>query len=361
MHLRGLFYIFLLIGLARFANAQSSLLPDSLADAPDSVKCWHLRELGDQLIVKGKMPEAKAAYQQALELAQAAKRPVDIGMGYRSLGYWYQNANDYGKTLDLYHQALRIFHRHAPNRAVRVYLRIGQSYLYLKDPDKARSYFQRGLTVARQQRDTSDAVHFYGSLSIVEKDQKNYPKAIQYSQTALKLYQQQKNKLEYNVTLLNQALLYKDMGQYKTAEAQLKEVAAYSRQANDKEMLAYVDINLPNVLLPLNRLDEAEAASRRALAWINRTGVNQFSMHEEVYGHLSRIAERRGNYQQALAFYKLQMAAHDSVFNSAKNQQIAELDARYQTREQEARIQLLNESNALKDRQIWAGVGECCC
>ena len=157
-------------------------------------------------------------------------------------------------------------------------------------------------------------------------------------------------------SLVTAGLRYKSMGQYVRSEQVFRQALAYANKANDDLMRGYTQASLPYALIPQNKLDEAEHYCRLALDWVERTGTAKFSMSEDIYSHLSRIWEKRGDNKQALLFYKRQMANHDSVFNEMKNRQITELETRYQTRQKEDHIKQLDATNAHQSRQIWAGV-----
>lgn len=341
-----------------YANAQKYTLPDSVANAPDSVKSWHFREAVDRFIRENKLAESKEAARQAIDFAQATHHPLDLGMAYRSMGHWYQTVSEYNQALSWYHRSLDILlQEKSLKRAAHLYQRIGQCHIQMNAPDKARPYLRKGLGLARQIRDTTTIADMCSSLAIVEKQSENYRQAIAYGQQALNAYRQRGMWQDYNIVLINQGLLYKSMGQYGVAEEHFRRAADYARRHNDEAILGYVDANLPNVLIPQGRLDEAEAASRRALAWSRKTGQAPLDFQQEVYGHLSRIYEQRGDYKQALAYYRQQVMARDSLFNETKNRQITELETRYQVREQEARIDQLAGSNARNARNFWLAIG----
>ncbi|GAB3953525.1 hypothetical protein GCM10028805_37420 [Spirosoma harenae] len=83
--------------------------------------------------------------------------------------------------------------------------------------------------------------------------------------------------------------------------------------------------------------------------------ANKHTLLIEKNGQLSQLAEKRGDFKQALHFYRLQMANRDSVFIEAKNRQFAELETRYQTRRKEENSKQLAAIDALQKGQMWAG------
>ncbi|MBD2705068.1 sensor histidine kinase [Spirosoma sp. BT702] len=88
---------------------------------------------------------------------------------------------------------------------------------------------------------------------------------------------------------------------------------------------------------------------------VSQLNANKYNLLVELNGQLSQLAEKRGDFKQALHFYRLQIANRDSVFIEAKNRQLAELETRYQTRQKEENIKQLATTNALQKQQIWIG------
>jgi len=338
--------------------AQPSLLPNSLVNAPDTTKTWMLRNIGDSLINAVKYPAAKQAYEQALSVARASGNKTDIGLGYRAIGYWYETIGDYQRAIAYYQQALTTFGLAGNQKHLAKTMSfISFSYGQLGDDKQAEFYTQKGLKMALAAGQMDQVTGFYGELAKLKSHRKQFAEAEKYTQLILDYFRRQNDSLEYHVALINASLLYKNMGQYARSERGFREVLRFSQTPGGDEMIrGYGLINIPGALIPQGKLDEAEAFCRQARAWVEQTGTSRLGMLEEVNDHLSRIAEVRGDYKQALAYYKKQIVYRDSLQSEDKNRQLAEQEVRFQTQEKEAQIRQLDEKNERQSRQIWAGV-----
>lgn len=350
--------LWLLLLLPVGLSAQPGMLPLRLANAPDSVKLWTLRHIGDSLVNVGQLVMAKNAYEQSLTLAQATGNPDAIGLGYRAVGFWYESTSDYNGAIGWYLKALTLFEQSGNHRKqAKTVSFISFCYDKLNKLPEARRYLLHGIELAKKGGYGQELNQLYGNMANLEGHSQHYGPALAYTRKILAYYSAQKDTLTYYGTLFNLALLFKNQQQYVRSEQTFRAVLAYANQHHDTFLQGYVYVSMPAVLVPQNKLDEAEAICHRAIAWVDSTGTNKQSALESVNGYLSQIWEKRGDYRQALLFYKRRTASHDSLFNATKNQQVADLETRYQTRQKEDQIKLLDAENAHQSRQLWAGAG----
>ncbi|GAB3510792.1 hypothetical protein GCM10027341_49620 [Spirosoma knui] len=346
----------LLVFSPLWLRAQSELLPASLKNAPDSVKLWTLRHIGDSLINAGQMMPARQAYEQSLTLAQAVNNLDDIGLGYRAIGYWYRTTGDSNEAIRWYLKALDTFKKSGNRRKeARTAAFIGFAYDGINKLPEARRYLLYGIELAKQGGYEHELNELYSYMANLEGQSQHFDQAMAYTQKILAFYKAQKDTVTYYGALFNLGILYKKQQQYASAEQTFRKVLAYADHYKDDFVRGYVYSSLPAVLIPQNKLDEAEQACQRALAWVDSTGTAKHTVLDEVNGYLSQIWEKRGDYRQALLFYKRHVASHDSVFNATKNQQVTELETRYQTQQKEENIKQLAATNALQQQQIWIG------
>jgi two-component sensor histidine kinase len=333
-------------------------IPGVASNAPDSTKLKKLWQIGDSLMDASQFIPSKKIIDQALAMAQAGDNKRFTGIGYRKLGRWYEATGDFSTAIAEYEKAQVLLRAsHDQRNYIRTFHFIGFCYNRLHKVKEARSYTQQGLTLAQQMGNEELVIEFYSELVNIDSQSKNYGPALLNMEKVLAYYKAKKDWPNYYGNLFNAGLLYKNMGQYGRAEQTFRQILTFADKENDDFLKGYVYASLPSVLIPLNKLDEAEAACQWALNWAEKTGRDKYSMLEEVNSHLSKLWEKRGNFQKALVYYKRQMASHDSVFNATKNQQLTELETRYQTREKEEDIRQLASTNAQQKRQLWAGTG----
>ncbi|WP_448960105.1 histidine kinase dimerization/phosphoacceptor domain -containing protein [Larkinella arboricola] len=338
--------------------AQSDFLPDSLRHAPDSVKTWTLREIGDSLIFAGQITTAKQAFVQALAIAQKSGQPADIGLGYRGMGYWHSNVGEYDQAVTWYQKALHQFEQqHRTRQYIKTLSYIIFCYTRLHQDKQALYYIKKGISMANKEGYTDLLIAFYNGYAVYADQHKQFKEALQYRKKILTYWKEKKAWQEYYISLFNMGLLYKNMKEYHRSEQAFRETLAYTQRVHDTYLQGYVLAGIPYALIPLGKLDEAENFCQQAIDWIDKTNTEKHALLVDINDHLGRIEEKRGNFQKALMYYRRQVVHKDSVFNAEKIKQVNELEARYQNREKEEQIRQLAETNARQTRQIWIGSG----
>lgn len=351
-------FVYLITWLAPCIVLAQQEQPTIESSAPDSVKIKQLWKLSDSLLNTSQFAPVKKLLEQALTIAQTGEDTHRIAIGYRKLAGFYQSTGDFATAISFYLKAQVAFKASDDQRNyIRMFNYVGFCYNRLDKTKEARQHVERGMALAQQFGYDQLLPEFYSELINIDSNSKQYASAIAYTNKVLAYYKQKKDWDTYYGTLFNAGLLYKNMGQYVRSEQAFRQSMAYAIKTNDEFLQGYINTSIPYALIPQNKLDEAEEACHKALIWAEKKGLEKHSILADVNEHLSRIYEKRGDFRQALLFYKRHIASRDSVFNATKNRQVAELEARYQTREKEENIRELAATNAHQTRQIWAGVG----
>ncbi|WP_194776969.1 sensor histidine kinase [Pararhodonellum marinum] len=100
---------------------------------------------------------------------------------------------------------------------------------------------------------------------------------------------------------------------------------------------------LAQILYDLERYDDAIDQAEKILE--TRFETQSLSHQERAYGVLAESHEAKGNYSQALAYYKDYKLISDSIYNRDLAEILAEKDAKFELVEQKAKISLLDTEN----------------
>lgn len=98
------------------------------------------------------------------------------------------------------------------------------------------------------------------------------------------------------------------------------------------------------VLIKLKRYGEAISHLEEVLTYEEHNSLNQES---EAHRLLSLAYEKKADLAQSLVHYKDYKAISDSIYNAESIQVIADKDAQYQKKEQDAEIRILNQENEI--------------
>ena len=169
--------------------------------------------------------------------------------------------------------------------------------LYEKEKDygKAEEYFRKAI-----EESPEDAVYWQAIGKHFFKEQKDPEKALSYLEKAMELGDER----TYGWMLLGE--LYDALG--RSGEARKcyeKSLKNYQKklQENPKNCCTYEGI--ADVLFHLGRLDEAEEIARQGIARQNWAFTCNKCVCYEGYEDLSKIEEKRGNYEKALEYMEI--------------------------------------------------------
>ncbi|WP_165795953.1 tetratricopeptide repeat-containing sensor histidine kinase [Siphonobacter curvatus] len=294
--------------------------------------------------------DAKMAIEALVSIAEKTKDSVLLSRAYFSFGMLEMDKSNPANAILYYQKALDISNRikHVKKQTIMLDY-IGFAYVSLKEYVTAENYFNKGLKLAEQIKDKEMIGQFNMELATVEDMRKNFSKALQYNQKALEYCE---DEIKKSTILLNRAIIYKNAGQYEESEKTYQECLRLADKLKMDYLRGYVYLNYPNTLIKLNRIDEAERYAQKALVW-SKDKPEKYRFYVEIYDILTRIAEQRNEYKQALNFHKEWVIARDSVTNFDKRQELVDAETRFRTEEKELEIKRLDEENELKSRQFW--------
>ncbi|MFD1145154.1 sensor histidine kinase [Larkinella insperata] len=357
--LRLLFVLFLPIGYGMGQTTPPTTytaLQAQVADLPDTVRFERLSDFCRHMQEKAQFDESARAIPDLMRIAQRNRNQSLLGRTYMVMGYQERGLNKVTPAIDNFQRAQVIFGTAGQyQRQIRALQRIDNIYVHLRELTMAEKYCLRALQIARQHKLEGEVANLYTDLATIADIRKNYTKALDYNEKAIQIYRARKE--DYSATLFNRGIILKNAGRYQESIDTYAQCLAIAQRTNDHLLAGMVYVNLPNTLLLLNRADEAERYIRRALKWARQQPQSQF-YYQYIYETLTDIYQKRGQYQQALAYHKQWVMYRDSLFNAEKSRQLIEIETRYQTREKQQQILQLDADNLRKKQQVgWLVAG----
>ncbi|BAY60270.1 TPR repeat-containing protein [Calothrix brevissima NIES-22] len=268
-----------------------------------------LSNLGLVYLGLGNTQRATEYCSKALAVARQSQNHETEAIALKSLAAIYIGSNHIEKSLDFLEQALVAIRQAngSPEDKLRqrrlelrlldaggdLYYAIGATKIINKDEtghellNKALQDYQQALTIAQQIGDRSKQAKAFLGLGEIYDFKSNYPKAVEFFQQALQIYQTDK-KSPSGIT-----------------KALFKLGVAYKNLNQPEEALKYLIQALNNVKTevvssPVEKLEQA-----------NLQGFILFNM--------GYIYSNTGNYEQAIESYKESQKAYQSVIDLAEN------------------------------------------
>ena len=257
---------------------------------------------------------------------------------YLELGYTHYCLGNFDSALKSYQLSLDEFKNlNAKSKPAEILNLIGTLQKKQGNFELAEQYFEDGLEYALSKNDSLGIGNSLNNIGVLLFQQEKFEKSLDFYQksTIVKCAIRDTIGLSYNYD--NLGMNYSKLEMYDSAQHYLNLAAEYKLIIGDKLGYGIVKNNIGEMLLQLGELNRAEVYFNQALKIAQEVSHADFERH--ILGMISKIKEERGNYQEALSFYKDHVKINDSLFNERKSQQVAELETKYQTEKKETEIQ----------------------
>lgn len=276
---------------------------------------WTYNNLGFVHADAGNLDEALTYHLKALPIREKLGSREGIAASLNNIGIVYLELGNLDEALAFFQRVQALAEELGNRRGVALSLNnIATTLDYLGEYDKAREYYLRSLAVKEEIGDQNGVGWTLNNLATLEQKAGGFEAALDYHKRAQNVWQRTGSRDGEATTLSNMAELYLEQEEYRQA-------------------------------LPL--LQDAQELAREAGASL---------LVRDTYEQLSQAYEGMGQYEEALNAYKSFKAMQDSLLDSESRSVIAEMQQQYRTREQQQRIELLQQER--KMQQLWiSGLG----
>ena len=230
---------------------------------------------------------------------------------------------------------------------------LGTATVNLNDYDKAIAYQKEGVALLRQAKDKQNLHSALSELAMSLGEAKRYKEELQACREALQHQEQDLNEDAYTLDYLADAHL--GLGDNDSALYYLKKAEAMTRQIGDPLNLlniysSYADLYQKTgyYTYALQAIDSGDAIMQR----------NDISILKPTFILLrASVLAKMGDYAPAMAAQRLGDSLKEVASGEVATKQIAELETKYKTKEQQASIRVLSRTNVLQRNWLIAVLG----
>ena len=268
----------------------------------------------------------------------------------REKSYIYSERGDYLKAMQFAFEALRFDEKvkNTDGAASDLNL-IGLIYNQQEKLDEALSYFIKARDKFMELNDKLGIAMVTVNMGMIYRNKNNFDLALKCYFISREYYLNDKS--DYN--LINVANLennignvYKDLKEYDKALEYL--FKAKEGKAKFKQYTSLVSTlsNIADIYVDKKKFDEALVYYNEAMALAK--SQNSIRLQKDVYFDLSVLYREKGNYKLAYENYKLSTHLKDSIITEKNNNQIAELNVKYETEKKDNENKILIKDNELQ-------------
>ena len=328
---------------------QSAAVREEVGDLAGLASCYN--NLGVVHKFMGNFQEAKNHYLKSLEIRKELEQHDRLGNLNNNIALLYVEIGEYDKAIQHALDALKYHEEWEDKRGKASTLNsLGIIHKEQKNFLKARSYFDQAMELAEEEN-YQDLVatllnnlgNTYGGLGQPEEK-------LRYLRWALQVEQELGNKNGIATALVNLAITLRAQGNYQSAIEHLSKSKTIYADLGAENEIANCNIELGKVFLQLKRYDEARKHLIQGLETASR-GSNLVLM-EAAHRGLSNTYRALHNYPLAFLHLEALQAVRDSLYNRDKNEQIIDIQARYDFEKSQSEIQQLRAEQVEQELRI---------
>ena len=291
-----------------------------------------------------------------LKLAQKLQWKKGLGNAYHNIGYADHMLGNLPAALESWLKGLKAREECGDIKGVAGSLgNIGIIYRMQGDYKTALSYYFRSLKMQEDLGNIKKITSILGNIGSVYYNQgsatsdtsrknDNYRKALFYYFKALKMAEEQNNKITINLNLGNIGSLYKDMGEYQKALDFCFRSEKITEDLGDKNGMARNFANIGSTYLADNKLKNADMYLHKAFDISKEIGYAEGV--EEIELNFSELYGKLGQWKISMEHYKKYIAAKDSLFNEDNTKKTVRSEMNYEFDKKEAVTKAENEKRA---------------
>lgn len=226
--------------------------------------------------------------------------------------------------------------------AIPIYKLVAQSDHEQKKP-LIKKYLDLAIEKERQ-GDKKEASRFLNEVAMIEWEQLNYNRAIEYFQQSLKLNEAISNTTGIMAINNNLGMIYNDAHEYEKALQYFQNTLNVRRQSGEKIGIIASLINTSVVLNNLKKYNDAAKYLSEALQYAQE--MNDIKQMRSCYGMLSETYEKAGNQQKASEYFELYRTFHELI--------IKEKERKYKDTIRETKTEniILESEKRAKEREL---------
>lgn len=276
-------------------------------------------------------------------------RPLLLGDAYSNTGLVFMDLGQTEMALDFYQKSLNLYPD--DNRAKGItLLDVGSIHLKLENLEKAIEYFTRAGNIARAQADVlieAKSLRFIGEIN---RKLKKYDLALLNYTDALERYQRVKNLREISRVYHGVGQVYFEMADYQKSLDYYLMSLKNAKESENTRTYCQALLGSSECYILLSEYDKAESSLFELMELSE--AIEDRSIRRGGYLVLGQLYEKIGRYKKAFESQKLYSQLNDSLFMIERSEQIAEMEAKYETTQKQREIELLNAQNQINELKI---------
>jgi signal transduction histidine kinase/Tfp pilus assembly protein PilF len=334
---------------------------------------------------------AKEAALQWLKESRRLNENLQEARALYALGNLGNITGDYKSTIKYTYETIALLKELRIEKGLAAcYNILASAYKSLGEYPKSIDNYMECLRYARRTSNQVQEANAYQNIATLYLLQKDYKKSAENLDRAADLYRTIGDDDGVLTTLFNFANILKEEGKFDQARKHYQTVLEYRLKEGNKAVVAYVNINLSQMLVVEGKCKEAIMALKKTLGLLEdvkfnsdiaivlndlglcesklgntKSAINYFQRalaigeeqsllqyKSDIYKNLAQLYQKENNYKKALEFYKKGITSVADQNSLDKEKYVVTIQERYEAELKEARIQLLEKEQKLSEAEL---------
>ncbi|UJB73022.1 tetratricopeptide repeat protein (plasmid) [Acaryochloris sp. 'Moss Beach'] len=251
-----------------------------------------LLDLGIEHFNKGQFREAKAAWEEALNLYRQIGDQQGVANSLNNLGEAYRSLGEYAQAIDYYQQSMVIMRKIGDQKGVANSLNnLGTAYYYLGEVAQAIDYHQQSLVIEQKIGNQQGVAGSLNNLGAAYGSLGEYAQAIDYYQQSLVIKRKIGDQKGMAKSLNNLGAAYGSLGEFAQAIDYYQQSLVIKRKIGDQQGVAISLMGLGSAYYSLGEYAQAIDYYQQSLVIFQKIGDQKgvaTSLWELGVAHLSQ-------------------------------------------------------------------------
>lgn len=281
-------------------------------------------------------------YYDALQLKEQANHQLELTNTLQNIGVINEELGQTQKAVTFYERALDISQKYNdPSEIAINAVQLGNAYATAGKTDQAIQKMNMALEASERLPGQHARASILLEISELHRDESAYRQAVVANQQALELAHKMSDNRLQALAFKNLALIHKEQKHWSQANIFLQRALPLFKQSGMLEEAIRMRNQLAENYLVMEDLSRSIEAGKRALERAEQ--VSAFQLQRFVLGVLVEAYRQSGELENALRAQSKLLAVEDSLHRRAQSRQVAEIQARYETKKKEQEIALLEK------------------
>nr|NQU89639.1 sensor histidine kinase [Bacteroidota bacterium] len=334
------------------------MLCDSLYDDYRQVKAYSL--YGNLMRSLGQYDTAILYYRKSLNYYGAVADTFKMIINYNVIGISFKDLAQYDSAIFYYMKTIELCDLSGRENIIgSPLINIGKVHKKRNEFSKAKEYLARSIEVNSKYNSKANLALTYVILGNIANEETKLEEALEYYQKADDIYQKENDTGGINDLHLNYGEVYQKQGKYQVAIQNYNKALEYYESIDHYNGIITAKSNKAAIFVKLKRYDQAAALYDTCLNLAHQS--NDIYSKKRIYGNLSDLMQRMGNYKKAFQYLSEYLSLNDSIFNLEKEKIIADMQLKYERQVDQAKIleQELDLKKRTNQRNIYlfSGIG----